>query len=185
LSKKTVQQIIDSGNDYVIAVKGNQPNLYKQIQQNMKLSQPQSVDTSFEEIRDRITERRVSVFDNLENISSQWVGLKRIVLVERFGTRASKSYSETAYYISSIDLDASEFAQGIRGHWGIENRLHWVKDVVFYEDKSQMVDGYAAPNFSILRSFVINLFRHNGFSSMTQAIRHCAHNILLLFSFLE
>ena len=140
------------------------------------------------------------MFDNLENISSQWVGLKHLVRVERFRIRAGKLYEETAYYISSITLDASDFAQGIRGHWGVENRLHWggtavggfpdlrrlpFKDVVFNEDQAQMVDGYAGANFSILRSFVINLFRHNGFDSLTTAIRHCAHNILLLFSFLE
>jgi len=59
------------------------------------------------------------------------------------------------------------------------------KDVVFEEDKAQMVDGYAGANFSILRSFVINLFRHHGFDSLTRAIRQCAHNIQLLFSFLE
>ena len=121
----------------------------------------------------------------MDRISTDWVGLKRIVQVERLGTRAGKPYEETVYYISSITLEASDFAQGIRGHWGVENRLHWVKDVVFDEDKAQMVDGYASANFSILRSFVINLFRHNGFDSLTRAIRHCAHNILLLFSFLE
>jgi len=185
LSKKTVQKIIDSGNDYVVAVKANQPNLYKQIQHNINLSQPTSVDTSQEQTRDRLTKPRVSVFDNLDYISNDWVGLERIVQVERLGTRAGKPYSETAYYISSISLDATDFAQGIRGHWGVENRLHWVKDVVFEEDQAQMVDGYAAANFSILRSFVINLFRHNGFDSLTKAIRYCAHNIPLLFSFLE
>lgn len=166
----------------------------------MKLSQPTSVDTSFEQTRHRLTQRLVSVFDNLDHISDDWVGLKRIVQVERLGTRAGKPYEETVYYISSIALEASDFAQGIRGHWGVENRLHWggsavggfpdlrrlpFKDVVFNEDKAQMVDGYASANFSILRSFVINLFRHNGFDSLTRAIRHCAHNILLLFSFLE
>ncbi len=185
MSKKTVKKIIDGGNDYVIAVKANQPNLYNQMQQNMQLSQPISINTSLERVSDRLTERRVSVFHNLENISTDWVGLKCLVRVERFGTRAGKPYEQTAYYISSITLEASDFASRIRGHWGIENRLHWVKDIIFHEDKAQMVDGYAAANFSILRSFVINLFRNNGFDSLTKAIRHCAHNIQLLFSFLE
>ena len=185
MSKKTVEQIINSGNDYVITVKANQPKLYHQIQKNILDSDSTSTHHDFEKVRDRITERRVSVFNNLEDISQQWVGLKSLVRVERFGTRAGKSYEETAYYISSINLDAYGFSLGIRGHWGVENRLHWVKDVIFGEDKAQMVDGYAAANFSILRSFVINIFRTNGFDSLTKAIRHCAHNILLLFSFLE
>jgi predicted transposase YbfD/YdcC len=185
LPKKTVEQIIDSGNDYVIAVKANQPKLYNQIQQNMQSSQPTSIYTDVERTRNRTTSRTVSVFDKLDNISADWVGLKRIVRVERFGTRANTPYSETAYYISSIALEAPDFSQGIRRHWGVENQLHWVKDVVFEEDFAQMVDGYAPANFSILRSFVINLFRHNGFDSLTRAIRACAHNIQLLFSFLE
>lgn len=115
-SKKTVEQIINSGNDYVIAVKANQPKLYNQIQQNMLSSQPTSIHTDFERIRDRITTRTVSVFDNLENISTDWIGLKRIVRVERFGTRANKPYSEIAYYISSITLEAPDLSQGIRRH---------------------------------------------------------------------
>lgn len=155
------------------------------MQQNIQISQPTSINTTVERVSDRLTERRVSVFDNLDNITPEWVGLKRIVRVERFGTRAGKPYEETAYYISSITLEAYDFAVGIRRHWGVENRLHWVKDVVFNEDQAQMVDGYASANFSVLRSFVINLFRNNGFDSLTRAIRHCAHNIQLLFSFLE
>ncbi|ALF51994.1 transposase [Nostoc piscinale CENA21] len=185
MSKKTVQQIIHSGNDYVIAVKANQPKLYHQIQQNMQHSQPTTIHTDFERRSGRFTQRRVCVFENLNNISHDWLGLKSIIQVERVGTRAGKAYQETAYYISSLSLKASDFACGIRRHWGVENRLHWVKDVVFDEDSAQMVDGYAAANFSILRSFVINLFRHNGFDSLTRAIRFCSHNIPLLFSFLE
>ncbi|MER3494570.1 MAG: hypothetical protein C4323_21335 [Mastigocladus sp. ERB_26_2] len=185
MSKKTVQQIISSGNDYVIAVKANQPKLYHQLQQNMQHSQPTTIHTDVERRSGRYTQRRVSVFKQLQNISTQWLGLKSLVRVERFGTRAGKPYAETAYYISSLSLEASDFACGIRHHWGVENRLHWIKDVVFDEDSAQMIDGYAAANFSIIPSFVINLFRHNGFDSLTRAIRLCCHNISLLFSFLE
>ncbi|WP_445637189.1 Transposase IS4-like domain-containing protein [Nostoc sp. DSM 114161] len=134
---------------------------------------------------DRFTQRQVCVFDNFENISTDWVGLKSIVRVERVGTRAGKPDGQTAYYISSLALPASDFACGIRGHWGIENRLHWIKDVVIDENSSQTIDRYPAANFSIIRSFVINLLRHNAFDSLTRAIRHCAHDIKLLFSFLE
>jgi len=151
----------------------------------MHHSQPTTIHTGVERRSDRFTQRRVSVFEQLQNISAQWLGLKSLVRVERFGTRAGKAYAETAYYISSLSLKASDFAQGIRYHWGVENRLHWVKDVVFDEDSAQIVDGYAVANFSIIRSFVINLLRHNGFDSLTRAIRLCCHNIPLLFSFLE
>ncbi|BCL36229.1 hypothetical protein NSMS1_29400 [Nostoc sp. MS1] len=169
----------------MIAVKANQPKLDHQLQQNMQQSQPTTTHTDLERRSDRLTQRRVCVFDNLNNISTDWVGLKSIIQVERVGTRAGQPYQQIAYYISSLSQSASDFAQGIRGHWGIENRLHWIKDVVFDEDSCQMIDGYAAANFSIIRSFIINLLLHNGFDSLTTAIRQCAHDIKLLFSFLE
>lgn len=184
----------------MIAVKANQPKLYHQIQQNMLHSQPTSIHTDCERRSNRLTQRQVCVFHNLNHISTDWMGLKSLIRVERVGTRAGKPYQETVYYISSLTLPASDFASGIRGHWGIENRLHWggsavggfpdlrqlpFKDVVFNEDSCQMIDGYAAANFSIIRSFVINLLRHNGFDSLTRAIRLCAHDLKLLFSFLE
>ena len=180
-----MQQILTSGNDYVIAVKANQPKLYNQIKQNIQQSQPTSTHTEHERRSNRVTTRHVSVFDNLQAIALLWVGLRRLIQVERVGTRGGGPYHEIVYYISSLELTAVQFATGIRAHWHVENRLHWVKDVIFVEDKAQMVDGYAATNFSIIRSIVINLFRTNGFSSITSAIRHCAHNLKLLFSFLE
>jgi hypothetical protein len=83
-----------------------------------------------------VTTRTVEVFNDLNGISREWVGLKSLLKVERTGTRAGKAYHEVAYYISSLVRSAVDFAQGIRGHWEIENRLHWVKDVVFNEDVS-------------------------------------------------
>ncbi|HEY9674875.1 MAG TPA: ISAs1 family transposase [Waterburya sp.] len=181
MSKKTLQLIIQSGNDYVVAVKANQKRLYQQIQLNTQQTTPISVDTSTERRSDRVTTRTVSVFDNLNDISSEWVGLKRLVKVERTGTRAGKPYEQVAYYISSLSLHAAQFAQGIRGHWGIENRLHWVKDVVLEEDSSTIRLGNAPANLSIIRSLAIALLRSNGYSSITTAMRMIAHNLEQMF----
>ena len=98
-------------------------------------------------------------------------GKQRLVKVERFGTRAGKPYHQIVYYISSLTINAAQFAQGIRGHWGIENRLHWVKDVVLDEDNSRMRQGNAPANFSIIRSLVLTILRYNGYSSITTGIR--------------
>lgn len=68
------------------------------------------------------------------------------------------------------------FAVGIRGHWGIENRLHYVKDVVFFEDSSPITNINAATNLSILTTIVINLLRYNGYCSMTKAIRQVGNS---------
>ncbi|MBW4515593.1 MAG: ISAs1 family transposase [Timaviella obliquedivisa GSE-PSE-MK23-08B] len=184
-SKKTTQQIIASGNDYLITVKGNQQTLFNQLQTQFEQLPPLSVDHQSERTRDRVTHRRVSVLDQIPALDPQWMGIQRIVRVERTGTRAGKPYDETMFYISSLRLDAAGFAQQIRGHWQIENRLHWVKDVVLKEDESPLCDGNASVNFGIVRTFGVNLFRLNGFDSITKGLRFLAHDVGKLFSFFQ
>jgi predicted transposase YbfD/YdcC len=66
-------------------------------------------------------------------IDSSWVGLKRVIRVERTGLWAGIPVSQTVFYMSSLAADAAEFARLIRHHWHIENRLHWCKDVILKE----------------------------------------------------
>jgi len=172
---------VETGNDYVIAVKSNQKRLYQQIQLTTEQVTPSSVDITTERRSDRLTTRTVSVFDDLSGINSEWIGLARLVKVERLGTRAGKPYHQIAYYISSLCVSAAKFAQGIRGHWGIENRLHWVKDVVFEEDRSRMRLGNAPANLSIIRSLAIAILRYHGYSSITTAVRMIGHNLERIF----
>ncbi|WP_149988891.1 ISAs1 family transposase, partial [Microcystis aeruginosa] len=100
--------------------------------------------------------------------------LRRIIKVERRGSRGDKTYEETAYYISSLTESAQVFSKIIRGHWKIENQLHWVKDVIFEEDKSQISDFQASSNWSILTTIGLNLFRGLGFLSITEGQRWLA-----------
>lgn len=165
----------------MIAVKANQKRLYEQVQLTTEQATPVSFDTITECRSDRVTTRTVSVFDDLTGISDDWIGLARLVKVERLGTRAGKPYHQIAYYISSLSLQAAQFAQGIRGHWGIENRLHWVKDVVFDEDNSRMRQGNAPANLSIIRTLAIAILRYNGYSSITTAVRMIGHNLEQIF----
>ncbi len=165
----------------MVAVKANQKRLYSQLQLKTQQTTPISVDISTERRSDRVTTRTVSIFDDLSDISSEWVGLKRLVKVERIGTRAGKPYEQVAYYISSLSLHAAQFAQGIRSHWGIENRLHWVKDVVLQEDSSRIRLGNAPANLSIMRSLAIAILRYNGYSSITRAVRLIGHNLEQIF----
>jgi predicted transposase YbfD/YdcC len=125
------------------------------------------------------------VFENISGISSDWIGLERLIKVERTGTRAGLPYQHIAYYISSLTLTAAEFASGIRDHWGIENRLHWVKDVVLQEDRSRIRSGYAPANLSMIRTMAINLLRRHGYASLTSAMRLLAHDLDAIFLLLE
>lgn len=175
MSKKTVEVIIETNNDYVIGVKGNQPKLKEKIQKNLAVEREiVSFNQRTERVKGRIETRTVYVSHNLTGISKNWVGLKSIVRVERKRIIKGKIQAETAFYLTSLDVSAEIFNAGIRGHWGIENGLHFVKDGTFKEDASKINSGNSAANFSIIRNIVINIFRKMGRTNMLQEIRlHC------------
>ena len=77
--------------------------------------------------------------------------------VERDGKQAS----ETSYCITSLESKVGLFSDSVRNHWGIENGLHWVMDVVFGEDSSRIRKGHAAEKMSFLRRFVTTLLRRD------------------------
>jgi predicted transposase YbfD/YdcC len=185
LPKKTCQLIIDSANDYVIAVKDNQPKLHRHIQRIAALRSPTSRYIATEKTRDRLTTRTVEVFHDLNGIDSGWTGIKSLIRVERVGTRGRKQYHEVVCYISSLNSSAQDFACGIRGHWSIENCLHWVKDVVLDEDDSTIRLGNAPANLSIVRAIALNILRRNGHSSITTATRFLSHDIDKLLALVE
>jgi len=176
---------VEGGNNYVITVKGNQPTLFRQIKSLTADRQNALRFIDVEKIRNRITCRIVSVFDDISDINRDWSTVKSLVQVERIGIRQQQPYQQTNYYISSLAASAAHFAQIIRGHWGIENRLHWVKNVVFKEDTLPLKHHNAASNWSLLRNVVINLARQHGYNSLTKAERFFSHNIPQLFSLLQ
>ncbi|MBW4579074.1 MAG: hypothetical protein KME42_05795 [Tildeniella nuda ZEHNDER 1965/U140] len=90
-------QIIDSGNDYLITVKGNQPKLFEQLQAQFEQVPALSVDRQMAQTRDRQTQRTVRVLDCVGTLAPQWVGVQRIIRMERVGTRANQPFSETMF----------------------------------------------------------------------------------------
>lgn len=123
--------------------------------------------------------------DTVAGLDAAWVGVQRLIRVERTGIRGTEPVHETMFYISSIAADAAYFSQVIRNHWQIENRLHWVKDVVLQEDSTPLCAGHAPENMAILRTVALNLLRLQGFASITKGIRAVAHDVCRLFSFFQ
>ena len=184
-AKKTIKLIIEGGNDYVVTVKGNQPRLLAQLKTIAEHQEPCDRFVDIEKTRGRTTCRIVKVFTELKNIDLDWVGVQSLIQVERIGIRSGKKYLQSNYYISSLVSKAITFANGIRQHWGIENRLHWVKDVVFSEDAAPLSNYNAATNWSIIRNIAINVARLGGYDSLTKAERFLAHDIDKMFLLLE
>jgi len=111
-----------------------------------------------------------------------WVdfpGAAQIAQVRRTVTRGGKKSVEVVYLITSADHHAAPpptLAAWVQGHWGTENRLHWVRDVTFDEDRSQVRTGNAPQVMATLPNTVISLLRLAGATSIAKALRHHARH---------
>lgn len=167
-SQLTTRTIIETQNDYLITVKRNQIKLYNRIKELTERENPVSEYEKKDLSHGRQVKRRVSVF-NPENLREQkYPNLASVIQVKRKGWRGRKEWDETLYYISSQELSAQIFADKIQQHWGIENQIHWVKDVIFQEDKSRIKNCGVAEKFSLFITLIMNLYRSIGFSSISQ-----------------
>jgi predicted transposase YbfD/YdcC len=181
--KAIAEKIVQSEADYVLAIKENQPLLHEKATALMTevaldharsgKKQSDGADgrarygfaETVEKDHGRIETRRVLVTDEVEGlgeIADQWPGLGSVVQVQSIRDVDGKVSVEDRLYISSIkDRDAERMGQIIRGHWGIENQLHYVLDVSFDEDRSRIRRGHAAQNFGRIRRIALNLLRRD------------------------
>lgn len=167
--KDITQKIVDGGGDYVIAVKENQPTLYKEviacIDDAIEESQAKKGLIDYHETTDvshgRQEIRRYYIADAPEDTSAiEWEGLNTVGMVESIRTVGEKTTINKRYYISSIEKDAKAFGVSVRAHWGIENSLHWVLDIAFREDECRVRKGAGAENFSVLRRISLNCLKN-------------------------
>jgi predicted transposase YbfD/YdcC len=168
--KEIAQAIRDTGADYLLQVKGNQPLLEADITARIDAAIEADFvgcehDLWVRELRGhgRQEEYVCLVLYNLEGLSTRqdWVDLQAIVRVVRTKWEGGKETFEVAHYISSRRGSAEELGSATRGHWGIENGLHWVLDVVFREDDNRLKDRTAAENLGMLRRVAASLFRQD------------------------
>lgn len=122
---------------------------------------------------------RVSVFDASQSPKiKEWMGLKRFIHIERWGMRSKENgYAQTTFYISNLEHEAENFHLGIRERWHIENKLHWVKDVVHKEDHNGVKKNNGPVNISIFSTIAINMHRLKGHQSISEGQIKFASNI--------
>lgn len=156
-----VAHVVEAGADYVIALKKNAKTLYEQAQHHLLSRAPHlPTHVSRELAHGRAETRTVRISQNLALVeaSATWVGLRTLVLVETERHTAQGSTRTQRLYLSSLtDPDPATYARLVRGHWAIENQLHWQLDLTFHEDRSRLRSGHAALNANILRKTALHL----------------------------
>jgi len=184
--KKTLSLILESGNDYLVAVKANQGRLYRQLEALVAYRPPrQSSTPSLEHQHGRKEQRQVMVYSAKGLDTQRWRGVKTVLCVERYRCYQGQDSTHRAFYLSSVATTASLWMEMVRGHWSIDNRLHWPKDVVLNEDDAYGRDANALLNASLFRSITINVLRLNGFDSLTSALRQLANQVDQIFRLLQ
>lgn len=166
--KAIAEKIIAGRGDYVLALKGNQGNLYQAAVDYVI----ENMENDFADIKvrrhseegkghgriDKITYYQLPVPSDLVG-RTEWKNLRTIGVAIRHSESSQGSTDEVRYFISSLPLNIKRFAASVRGHWGIENTLHWCLDVTFREDESRVRNRTLANNLAWLKRFAISLLK--------------------------
>jgi len=169
--KAIAKQIVDQGGDYVLAVKENQEHLLDDIQATVEKAldgdlpakDVQHYTSPIETGHGRQEERSYTVIHNVEGIRNrdQWKKLKTVGICCTERTLKGQTSTEVRYFIGSRRMSARRYGKVLRGHWDIENNLHWHLDVTFAEDASTIHRRNAGTNFAALRRVALSLLKQN------------------------
>lgn len=161
--KEIARQITDQGADYILALKENQPRLHQEAVESFLRQKPVAIDTQIDKGHGRLETRSCSIISELNWVESsqQWAGIKTLVRIDSVREIHGEKQCQTRYYISSLKENAATFNQLIRGHWGIENSVHWTLDMVFREDECRKRKGYSAENFALVTKIALNLLKRD------------------------
>jgi predicted transposase YbfD/YdcC len=181
--KAIAEQIVDSGADYVLALKGNQETLHQEVIDY--IDQQSKNDFADAKARRHITQEKghgreetrsylqMPVPDTLRQLDL-WKGLQSIGVVTSVCVRDGKETVETRYYISSLPVRVKQFAHAVRSHWAIENSCHWSLDMTYREDESRIREKHLRENFAWLNRFTLSLLKqHPSRMSLVMKRRGC------------
>lgn len=167
--KEIAQAIVDKNGDYVLTVKDNQPTL----RANLEAYFAKALENNFAGLQHSSYETEDSGHGRHENrcydvivdppdlIAPDWPQLKAIGICSRERTSNGKTSTETIFFIGSRKASAKVYGKGLRGHWSIENNLHWQLDVTFAEDHNRVSRRHGAENLAVLRRLALSLLKQN------------------------
>lgn len=155
--------------DYVLALKGNQGGLFEDVKSlferaqkigfaNCKYHRTEEKGHGRLEVRECWTLSDPEYLASIRSLAD-WSDLQTIIMVKSERLVNDKRSEERRYYIASLSGDAEQASRAVRGHWGIENKVHWVLDIAFREDECRIRKGNGAQNFAVLRHIALNLLK--------------------------
>lgn len=153
--------ILDAGADYMLAVKGNRPGLLEAIMDTDRFEPPRDTEAWEDCGHGRVEGRTAKVWDNPSHLPNghKWPGLQSFIKVEKtaYCKTTGKTTKEDRYYISSQVPTAKAANRTVRGHWAVENKLHWILDVTFGQDAQRKRKGHAPLNFDMVMKMAMAL----------------------------
>ena len=170
--REIAQCIRDGDANYILAVKQNQPTLYEEIREYFEWAKTNPIEMKCLDVNEkqakehgRETIRRTTVANDVRWFESRekWAGLHCFIMSETTTITNEKTTYETRFYISSLEASAKNHAHFIRGHWSIENQLHWQLDVTFGEDKAKIKKDNSPLNWNVMRKTALPLIRNTDF----------------------
>lgn len=183
--KDISKKIIEKEADYVLSLKGNQTSLnddvaryFEDAVKNRNLYDEIAETKTLDNGHGRIEKRKYYLTTDVEWLTQkpEWTELNAIGMVKSNVVEKGIIREETRYFITSL-TDVIVFAKAVRGHWGIENSLHWVLDVAFNEDNCRMRKDNSGENFAVIRHIAVNLLKKDKSKLSLKAKRHkCAYS---------
>ena len=166
------RKITGKGADYCLALKGNQPGLHEDAKLYFENLQAGQKLATLEKDHGRIEERNYALETDIGWLSSKkdWAGLNAIGAVKSTVFEKGKERIETRYFITTL-TDVKRFAEAVRGHWSIENQLHWRLDVTFGEDAARARKDNAPLNWNVMRKTALPLLRDASIGKKTSIKR--------------
>lgn len=166
--KQIAKEILEADADYVLALKGNQGTAFAEVKSFLDDAVARSDKSlvfleTVEKGHGRLEVRRYWQSQRLDWFADKtnWEGLRSVGMVECVREINGQRSVERRYYLCSLALDINRFAKAVRGHWSIENQLHWVLDVVFGEDQARARTEQSAENLAALRRLAVNILRRD------------------------
>ncbi len=152
--------VVEGGGDYLLTVKTNQPKLLAGIKAALAREAVERHDSE-ETSHGRLERRRCTVAPALAGLGGKtpWPGLRHVAAVEGAMVRDGKATTLTRYHITSRTMTAAQVLEAVRGHWAIENSVHWVLDAVFGDDYSRLRSAYGPRNMALVQRIALNLIR--------------------------